>query len=864
MKYLRLSIPFILVLLMSVAVVNGQTIQSQINAAPSGGTVTIGAGTFNEALTINKPLTLTGAGSSTVITPPSGNGISISGTHDVTIQNLKVTGASDNGIYAHNVVNLTIAGVTADLNGNSAVGSGIYVDGITGTSALNNITATNNQVHGVSIGDGSSGVTINGGTFTGNGVSANTATGGGINIHSVSGAISSISVIGTVNSSSNMNAGIIVYGEAASGSVSSVSIGATGTITLSTNGSGTIGEGVAVAGNVTTVSISGQFTEGSLAHGAGVAVVGTDNTGSHSPSGVTISNSNFAGYSSTTPAITLADASSSPNYISVNPVTATTGITVNGSSATGFQVEDLVYHKLDNASLGLVTFVANNIYVTANSGSIQRGINAATLQTVNVGAGTYAEAVNLNKAIALAGVDSATVKINPPAASVGITISASGASVSNLTVWGATVSGISASGKDNITLTNVVSQGNGGSGAQFTNCTNVTVSGGKYYANNNEGFNATGGGGPYTVSNVSATWNGNSNVGSGFDLKGTLTGSSVLTNLTASQNHHHGVTVGDGASNVTIDGGTFNSNGVAGDATTGGGINIIASGGTTTSNIAVQGTVTANNNQIAGIFIFSDNAVANQISTVTIGASGTVAVSGNGSTSGTYGSGGAGVLIYGIVSNVHISNTTFTKSTAPGAGIVNIGEGTQASSPTGSQVANSSFVGYTSAFPAVSLTAGSHSAPQATNDVSASNNSFTFPVAAKVFLQGPFSSGSMTTNLGSLVPLTQPYNASPFSYAGTEHVATIPASTVDWILLELRSSSTGTVAKRAAFLKNDGTIMDTNGVATVAFTQTQTTGYTLVDSIVVMHRNHIAVISANGITLPNETSAYDFTTAQSK
>ena len=58
--------------------------------------------------------------------------------------------------------------------------------------------------------------------------------------------------------------------------------------------------------------------------------------------------------------------------------------------------------------------------------------------------------------------------------------------------------------------------------------------------------------------------------------------------------------------------------------------------------------------------------------------------------------------------------------------------------------------------------------------------------------------------------------------------------------------------------------MDTTGVANVSFTQTLASGYTILDSIVVMHRNHIAVISANSVTLPNDASAYDFTTAQSK
>ena len=839
------------------------TIQYAIGQASSGDVINIEAGTFSGTVNIpsGKSLQLIGAGeSSTTISASSGNGINIA-ANSVQIDSLTVTGATDNGIYAHNVSNLTIANVHTFNNGTSANGSGIYVDGITGTSVLTNIYANNNQLHGVSISDGSNGVTISGGTFTGNGVSANTTTGGGINIHSVSSSVSNITVNGSVNSSWNMNAGIIIYAEPSSGSISTVSIGTSGTITLTGNGSGTIGEGVAIAGNVTTVNITAQFNEGSLPNGAGVAVVGTNNVGANSPSGVTISGSTFTGYGSATPAITLASSSSSPTYISTNPVTAT-GNTIGGS---GYQTEDLIYHKLDNAALGLVTTDASNLYVTTNSGSIQRGVDAATTgQTVNVGSGTYNESDTLNKAITLAGVDT-SAKINPTSGN-GITVSFNGATIQNLVVFGAPGSGISATGLTGLTLTGVVSRNNTGSGAQLSNDASVTVTNGSYSWNAVQGFNATGGS-SYSLSGVIANNNGNTTPqGSGINITN-ITGPSTVTNCTANNNHYHGLSAGDGTSGLTISGGTYTGNGTAGNATTGGGINIIAENTTTTSNITVQGSVTSSNNTTAGIYIFSDNATVNAINTVTIGASGSITLSGNGSTNGTY-SGGAGVLIYGIVSAVHVANTTFTKGTAPGAGLMNLGNTTQAGSPTGTQVTGSTFVGYTSAYPAVTLTDGNgHSSPSGTNNVAATNNTFTFPVAAKVFLQGPYNGTTMNTALltSALIPSSQPYNVAPWSYAGSEHVATIPASTVDWIFLELRSAYSGvTASKRAAFLKNDGTVIDTNGVANVTFTQMLVSGYTILDSIVVMHRNHIAVVSANSDTLPNDTKAYDFTSSQSK
>ncbi|HVO76334.1 MAG TPA: GDSL-type esterase/lipase family protein, partial [Ignavibacteriaceae bacterium] len=78
-------------------------------------------------------------------------------------------------------------------------------------------------------------------------------------------------------------------------------------------------------------------------------------------------------------------------------------------------------------------------------------------------------------------------------------------------------------------------------------------------------------------------------------------------------------------------------------------------------------------------------------------------------------------------------------------------------------------------------------------------------VFAKIFLQGPYNSGAMNTNLRTLsdFPKAQPYNVSPWNYSGNENVTNVPADIVDWVLIQLRSAYNGTaVAARAAFLKN--------------------------------------------------------------
>src|SRR5690606_23630853 len=72
--------------------------------------------------------------------------------------------------------------------------------------------------------------------------------------------------------------------------------------------------------------------------------------------------------------------------------------------ADNFAIEDRVEHAVDTAGLGLVTWVVGNLYVTAASGSIQNGIDAAAATNViHVHAGTYNEKLVINKALDLSG-----------------------------------------------------------------------------------------------------------------------------------------------------------------------------------------------------------------------------------------------------------------------------------------------------------------------------------------------------------------------------------------------------------------------------------------------------------------------------
>jgi hypothetical protein len=66
--------------------------------------------------------------------------------------------------------------------------------------------------------------------------------------------------------------------------------------------------------------------------------------------------------------------------------TGTTSISAIGNTlqvdgvslASNFRIEDEIHHALDANGLGLVTYVAGNVFVSTASGSIQRGVDAVT------------------------------------------------------------------------------------------------------------------------------------------------------------------------------------------------------------------------------------------------------------------------------------------------------------------------------------------------------------------------------------------------------------------------------------------------------------------------------------------------------
>ena len=141
---------------------------------------------------------------------------------------------------------------------------------------------------------------------------------------------------------------------------------------------------------------------------------------------------------------------------------------------------------------------------------------------------------------------------------------------------------------------------------------------------------------------------------------------------------------------------------------------------------------------------------------------------------------------------------------------------------------------------------------------------FTTLARVKLLLQGPFHSNAMDTTLKRLayLPMTQPYSNSYWDYSGTESVTGMPRAVVDWLLVELRNGvdTTTRVATRAAFLRNDGVVIDLDGTDAVAFNIPQGPYY-----IAIFHRNHLESISSQAVSVHNyPATSYDFTSGSEK
>lgn len=131
-------------------------------------------------------------------------------------------------------------------------------------------------------------------------------------------------------------------------------------------------------------------------------------------------------------------------------------------------------------------------------------------------------------------------------------------------------------------------------------------------------------------------------------------------------------------------------------------------------------------------------------------------------------------------------------------------------------------------------------------------------IDTKIFLQGPYNTANtMLDGLrnSSLLPTTSPYIdaktcvQSIFDVTGSNAI-------IDWVWLEIRDSSDGitVITSTSALLQADGDVVDVDGVSVLTFNITTGNYY-----IVLAHRNHLGIRSANTISLTGGIQSVDLT-----
>ena len=127
---------------------------------------------------------------------------------------------------------------------------------------------------------------------------------------------------------------------------------------------------------------------------------------------------------------------------------------------------------------------------------------------------------------------------------------------------------------------------------------------------------------------------------------------------------------------------------------------------------------------------------------------------------------------------------------------------------------------------------------------------------SKVLLEGfiDANTGLMHSLLAlrNLLPKQQPFSAQPWLYTGPEQVTDFPANVTDWVLVMARNASNVVIAQKAAFIRNDGILIDLDGTEGILFTAIPEPVY-----MSIHHRSHLAILSANEAI---DNQLVDFTT----
>ncbi|MHB1361703.1 MAG: OmpL47-type beta-barrel domain-containing protein, partial [Thermoleophilia bacterium] len=376
------------------------SIQGAIDAASPGDSINVAAGTYSEAVTVNKSVHLTGAGIvSTIIQAPptlpvasdinsvvvtvvgSGvnaeiSGFTIAGPGPSGCGSIKaaifVRGSADANIHNNRIADARDNPFSGCQNGLGII-VGRQADATTGTATIANNEIVSYQKGGVLVDGAGSNAAITGNTVTGAGTTTVIAQNG---IQISRGATATLT-------------GNTVTGNSFHIPGNTWDWGATGVL-LYQSGAVTLAGGNNISGNDSALYI--QDPTGPT--GAGAEIFGASTAPldwgyyvvNLSPYALDLTQSTFEG---------------------VAPLTA--------SPAAVLPIKARIWDGIDQAGLGVTALKAGNQFVT-HSGSIQRAIAAASPgDTVNVEAATYVEPGQLviNKDISIAGADKTTTIIKP-------------------------------------------------------------------------------------------------------------------------------------------------------------------------------------------------------------------------------------------------------------------------------------------------------------------------------------------------------------------------------------------------------------------------------------------------------------------
>ncbi|MCB0107135.1 MAG: hypothetical protein KDE53_14545, partial [Caldilineaceae bacterium] len=150
--------------------------------------------------------------------------------------------------------------------------------------------------------------------------------------------------------------------------------------------------------------------------------------------------------------------------------------------------------------------------------------------------------------------------------------------------------------------------------------------------------------------------------------------------------------------------------------------------------------------------------------------------------------------------------------------------------------------------------------PDSDGDGTPDYNDVSNTLSIKIFLAGAYSRSSdmMRDDLRAkaLLPTASPYAGANATVDPALFAVTGSNAIVDWVVVELRDSGNPAtvVARRAGLLQRDGDVVSTNGVSAMDFGDHSGDVY-----VAVRHRNHLAVMTANPVTLA-PTVTVDFTT----